>query len=348
MNSSFISRFKLRRQLLPIIALFGCIIVAEAVLGFLLPEGLMTRTLHARIKEIREEPSPSIQIMGDSVAAGGISAGQLQRKLETSRVIKNYSLPGTSPYFSSYVLEAQLRDNAAPRLIVYAPNSSSLGSPMIDRFIGRFETGWRPVQMLRHGVSLSDLTYGGINRLSYTIRYREELRAFATRGDRGFFKNLRVQVPPRRHDVDVDAASLSGEMPVPEAEKIDKIYFPESVISPEQRRKFSVHPYNRRSVDDFLYLAAARDIQVYWVILPTVSSVDKLRGGDAFMKAYLAYLEELKARHPNLMIDDDPLSVMPDCYFLDPWHLNAAGAAIFTDRLASQLSPVLLNREDER
>ena len=209
---------------------------------------------------------------------------------------------------------------------------------MADRFVGRFAALREIPESALLGVTPSDLVYGVCCRFSYTLRYREELRAAATGGDAGFFRTLAT---PYSDIASLDSAPWMAAPDAALAAASAEVRFPAEAIGPELRRPFSVAPANRRALDRFAELAAERGIAIFWVCLPTVRSVAELRGGDAFDGLYAEFLTEFAAGHPNVRILHGKPDVLPDALFLDPWHLNTEGASLFSERIAAELEGAL-------
>src|SRR4030095_16157396 len=88
--------------------------------------------------------------------------------------------------FSCLLLQRQSAAGKAPKLIVFAPHPFTWGDPFMDRFLGRFATVPESLSLLRDGVQFDDWVYGTGCRMSYTLRYREELYKLVTQGDMSF------------------------------------------------------------------------------------------------------------------------------------------------------------------
>jgi hypothetical protein len=292
------------------------------------PAGYMVNTLNARMREIVTREAAPVQIMGDSVSAGikaSVVAEQLGRPATD---VSNYSLPGTSPLFVCDTLRRQLAAGRAPHVIVYAPHPAHLGAPMVERYLGRFATADEGLNFARHA-RLSDTLFGALCRISYTLRYREELYGVVTRGDLEFFRTMKKPVDP--------VAASQQRLPDPpdpparEAFRVEDL--PPMLFAP-----FAVQRDNARAIDAFCELAAVHQITVLWVTLPCIPVFTEHWANGPDQTAYYAYLDALAQRHPNVAILHRELEAWPDRYFGDARHLNRAGAWKFSQRLGGELA----------
>src|SRR5687768_8531187 len=101
-NRLSIFSFKNRDPLSAIVLFITCVVLVEAALSFL-PQNSLIRSF--RVSRIPEGAAPDIQIMGDSVARGGIMAEQLTSALSSDRIVYNYALAGTGPEFPYFILK---------------------------------------------------------------------------------------------------------------------------------------------------------------------------------------------------------------------------------------------------
>lgn len=303
------------------------VLAIELALHFF-PEGFMTRTLVHRTEEMRYLPPTDIQLMGDS-ATSAVRAGLLEHAIGTGNSISNYSLPGTSPMFNYFVLRRQIAAKRVPNIIVMAPNPFTWGDPMLDRFLGRFATPAESLRFLRDQREASDWLYGTLCRLSYTLRYREELYKFVTSGDTEFFttwdrgassvQNTRAKITPEDRQPDVPTKSSLDLNNIP----------------PLVREPISIHRYNEYYLHKFCSLANANGIRIVWITLPVAES---LYPGDERVATYKEFLARMKSRHPNLHTITAGVPTMPDTYYSDPWHMNAYGTWVFSNAAGAQLS----------
>ncbi len=288
----------------------------------------MTNTMRAYVGEIVLRPAPAVEIMGDSVSAE-LRASLIAEPLgDPAWTVANYSLPGTSPLFAPATFDRQCAAGRVPKVIVYAPHPANLGAPMVDRFVGRFATLSEARSLPRVGVSWPDFAFGALCKASYTMRYREELNAFVTQGDGGFFKTWRNPIRSV-----AESEEPFGEAPR-EPDTSVKKYTPAN-LPPQLTQPFSVHPYNRAAIDRFLDRASEKGVTVLWVSLPTIAPLTQ----DAKERArFDAFLDDTQQRHANFSVLHRGIETWPDAYFSDPRHVNRFGAWKFSRQLGAELA----------
>ena len=303
------------------------VLTIETALQFL-PEGFMTRTLVHRTEEMRYLPPTEIQLMGDS-ATSAIRAGLLEHAIGTGHTIGNYSLPGTAPMFSYFLLRRQVAAEKVPKTIILAPNPFTWGDPMLDRFLGRFATPAESLEFLRDQRNLGTWLYGSLCKISYTLRYREELYKLVTAGDLSHFATFERPVSSVQNTrAKITPAELRPAEP-------KKSVLDPGNIPPLIRSPMRIHPYNEYYLDKLCALAGANGIRIVWITLPVPES---LHPGEARTATYTSFIERMKSRHSNLFTIAPGVPTMPDAYYSDPWHMNPFGAWVFSERAGSQLT----------
>jgi hypothetical protein len=306
------------------------VLVIELALR-IMPEGFMTRTVQHRAEEVRYLPPADIQLVGDS-ATSAVRVALLERFLGQGHQVSNYALPGTSPLFNYFVLRRQIALKKAPKLIVLAPHPFTWGDPFLDRFMARFATPEESGIFLSDGVKFSDWLYGTLCRLSYTLRYREELYKFVTAGDTLFFTNLESPVS----SVQNTRAKISFEEiepPAPTRSVLSKTNVPPLLRSP-----IVIHPYNEMYLDKLCELAAANNIQIVWLTLPLPEMLRRDFPNPERTAIYEAFVMSKKAKHPNLHSIAAPINELPDTYYQDAWHMNGYGAWQFSQTAGKLLA----------
>ncbi len=306
------------------------VLVIESLLR-IMPEGFMTRTVQHRAEEIRYLPPADIQLMGDS-ATSSLRVALLERFIGEGHQVSNYALPGTTPLFNYFVLRRQITEKKAPKLIVLAPHPFTWGDPFLDRFMARFATPEESARFLRDGVKFGDWLYGTLCRLSYSLRYREELYKFITVGDTLFFKNLEIPVS----SVQNTRAKISMEEhqpPEPVGALLTKTNVP-----PLLRAPIFIHPYNELYLDKLCTLAAANNIKIVWMTLPLPEMLRRDFPNPERMRAYQDFVARKKALHPNLFTLSVAIPELPDSHYQDPWHFNSYGAWMFSQSAGKQLA----------
>ena len=97
------------------------------------------------------------------------------------------------------------------------------------------------------------------------------------------------------------------------------------------------HPANARAVDEFLKLAAARGVTVYWVLTPLVPRFHEGLARCGFDAAHEAFIRSRQARYPNLVVLDGRGTTTGPRAFSDPNHLSAGRAYAFSLGLGNAL-----------
>ncbi len=306
------------------------VLVIETLLR-IMPEGFMTRTVQHRAEEVRYLPPADIQLMGDS-ATSAVNVALLERFIGEDHRVSNYALPGTSPLFNYFVLRRQIAAKKAPKLIILAPHPFTWGDPFLDRFMARFATPEESARFLRDGVNPSDWLYGTLCRLSYTLRYREELYKFITAGDTLFFERLEIPIS----SVQNTRAKIATNQVQPDAPTSSILT--KTDVPPLMRAPIVIHPYNDMYLDKFCALAEANNIKILWFTLPLPHILQRDFPSRERTAAYEAFVESKKAKHPNLYSLSANIIELPDTYYQDPWHLNGYGAWIFSQSAGQQIA----------
>lgn len=328
-NNSSTSHFKIPR-IWPIPLTLGLFVLIEVLLTLLLPEGLMTNTLHKHLDEIVTLPAAPIQIMGDSVSAALNAAVIAETAQLPEKSVSNYSLPGTSPLFAYFVLKRQIAAGKVPNTIIYAPHPANLGSPMVDRFLGRYVNGSEFLEFARAGVPLSELLFGAACRFSYTVRYREEMQTVVTQGKLDFFQTMSM---PVKSVVD---AQVRPE-PIPQRPTSGIHQFTEENLPPQLRQVFTVDEINAHFIDRFCQLAREHGIEILWVSMPGPRVLDDTKQDRVQREKYYEFLAKLEEKHPNIHLLYPEVDIAPDEQFADVWHLNKYGAYLFSNKLGTRL-----------
>ncbi len=306
------------------------VLVIETCLR-VLPENSMTRTLKHRSEEILYLPPTRIQFMGDS-ATNAVRVSLIEQFLGGEHQLSNYALPGTTPLFSYFVLKRQIAANRTPKLIVFAPHPFTWGDPFMDRFLGRFASPAEAGSMLKDGVQMDDWLYGNLSRMSYTLRYREELYKLLTQGDTTFIESWKQQIV----SVQNTRAKIANEEVKPEEPTSSVLNA--GNLPPILSKPIAIHPYNEIYLDKLCELAAAHGIRIVWLTLPIPELLAKRIPEKERTAVYSDFIARMSAKHKNLFPLSPSISTYPDAYYRDPWHLNSYGSWVFSQRTGQQLA----------
>lgn len=291
----------------------------------------MTRTMQHRIEEMRYLDAADVQLMGDS-ATTGFRAQLIQSAIGGTTSVKNYAIPGASPLFAYFILQRQIAEGKIPKVIVLAPNPFMWSNSFVDRYLARLATPHESGELLFSEVSFTDWVYGTLCRMSYTLRYRDELYKTVTGGDTGFFKTLTTPIL----SVQLTRANtlLDTEEPQPPAKSV----ISKSTAPPVFRTPIKLHPYNQIYVDKLCALAARHGIKVISVTLAIPEMIRRDFPAENRFDEYNRFLTAMAEKHPNFSRLDTGVYEMPDVAFLDPWHYNSFGIWKFSKLLGESLS----------
>lgn len=186
--------------------------------------------------------------------------------------------------------------------------------------------------MLGHGVQLDDWLYGNLCRMSYTLRYREELYKLVTQGDTTFIESWKQQIV----SVQNTRAKIANEEIKPE-EPVASVLSAGN-LPPILTKPISIHPYNEIYLDKLCELAARHGIRIVWLTLPIPELLAKRIPEKERTAVYSDFIARMSAKHKNLFPISPSISTYPDRYYRDPWHLNAYGSWIFSQKTGQQLA----------
>lgn len=106
-------------------------------------------------------------------------------------------------------------------------------------------------------------------------------------------------------------------------------------------RPWSCHPVNARYLEKFLALAAERSIPVFVLLPPVRADVQARREALGVDDRYIAFLDQIRVRYPNVSIVDARHAGFRRALFLDPLHLNREGAIAYSASLADLVGECL-------
>ena len=127
-----ISNFK---RYAPIRAI-GWVILTIAIVEFLLnlfgPRSAMEGMFQQIRTRVEQQPAPTIQVLGDSVAAGGVLGTLLGNGVGVS--VRNDSIAGGGPAFSYFLLKAQIEAGNVPKVLIVAHSPHTFSGVKIPQF----------------------------------------------------------------------------------------------------------------------------------------------------------------------------------------------------------------------
>lgn len=279
------SSSELRRMVHGVRLTLAVVVLVECALAFV-PENTMIRTFRWMKALITAQPAPDIQLHGDSVAQGGLLAGEVLSQLPESTRVFNAAMQGTGPEFTYYLLQRQIRSGRVPRAIVLAHSPHTYVTERMGILAGAFlDVRDLPDALLR-GEHFFDTLYGVLCRLSFTLRHREEIES-VVKGKRRALAEWNEPLPTAEFVLE----DLASDTTTPEQRR-------EAVHSPVHavfRRPFAPDPGERRYLARTLALARSRGITVYWFTMPEHPAVAAIRDSTGFTRDYGRFVDSLAA-----------------------------------------------------
>lgn len=314
-NRSSIFNFKRRDPVTAVLIFIALVIVVETLLA-LLPQNKLVREFRAQVVPAK---SPDWQIMGDSAAQSGIIATQLAESLPPNQFVYNVALAGTGPEFPYFILKRQIAAGKAPKAVIYAPSPHTLASKRVPVLVGGFCCWGEILEIAKTRLEPCDVVYGILCKMSYSLRYREQLAGL-----------LKGRPPSGTDNPDAPADAL------PTASKPTKHYTVEK-LHPMYKKPFEVREFNRVLLEKFLHLANEHDIPVYWVTMPVIPAVYESRKRFNFEGAYYGFLADLQQRYGIRFLHKE-FTILDDDSFKDSTHLNQPAARQFSKLLGKELA----------
>jgi hypothetical protein len=305
-NLLFIFSFKNRNPLTAIFLFVIAVVILEIAFSFRPPNTLMQSL---RTNRVATGSVPDWEIMGDSVAQGGIIATQLAGYLSDDQSVTNFAIASTGPEFPYFLLNRQIAAGKAPKKIIYAPSPHTFASKRIAILVGGF-CNWREIfEIASSGVQPCEVVYGVLCKVSYTLRHREELKEL--------FKTKKAP-----------------------ATKLETPRYPASRLKPMYKKPFTVEQFNGLFFLKFLTLAQEHNIPIYWVTMPVLPVVSESRKPFNFETDYYRFVDDLEKQF-DVRDLQKKFILFGETDFIDYIHLNSVAAERFTEMLGAKLSLVL-------
>ncbi len=310
-NPSSIFSFKRSNPLAGFVLFVLLVLVIETVLAFMPQNSLITAI--GRIP--MPAKSPDFQIMGDSVAQGGIIASQLSDELGGASVA-NLAVAATGPEFPYFLLKRQLAAGIAPKEIIYSPSPHTFGTRRIALLIGAYASWPEVAEIAVARIEPFEVMYGVLCKLSFSLRNREQLSEL--------FKGRKAP------------EGFQQAAPKPATATANADRFPAKNLHPMFKQSFKVMDFNGHFHRKFLATAAANGIKVNWVSVPSLEVVREARKPLDYDARYQAFLRSVRDEFSvRLLMPESTL--MEPRFFKDYSHLNSEGAAVFTKTVGAAL-----------
>ena len=281
-----------------------------------------------------------ILCFGDSLMRDGVYPAVLQEV--TGKTAYNLAVP-TGPAPASYVLlRRALERGARPSAIVVdfdadvlkeGPRSTRRPYPWADLL-----TVPEMIDLAWQSRDFEVFARIAVKRLLWSEKNRFEIREAIVAGFRnevtslrmnllGCFRNWKINNGAQVNPI----GGITEDPPVPDS-------------IPARTSTWACHPVNRFYVDRFLDLAERRKIAVFWVIPPFSPLRQSATRVDGLEAAATRFIEDVRARHPSVVIVDGRHSGYDKSTFFDPAHLNRAGATSLSASLGALINIYLDDR----
>lgn len=315
-KASSTSNSKVHRSRSALLLTAALIVVIETVLAFL-PQNKLVKNFRADTVPGR---APDWEIFGDSVAQSGLVAQKIAAALPPDTVVHNAAIAGTGPEFPYFILQRQIALGKTPKAIIYAPSPHTFASTRVALVVGGYARWPEIAKIAALGVATPEVAYGVLCKLSYTLRYREEL------GD---------LLKGRRPDAEEQKAAPPGK-PSPAKR------FTVASIHPMYKKPFNLADFNAPLLHKFLSLAAEHNVPVYWLTMPVMPAVYESRAPVNFDADYFRFLDSLQQQHGIRFLQREFL-IWDEAGFKDMTHLNAASAERLSQLVGEKLSALEKN-----
>jgi hypothetical protein len=301
----------------------AALVVIEVVLNLALPESAMVAYFD-RVRQIAvAQESVDIEVLGDSVARTGLWPEVLEPELGDGIDVENYALQGSGPVFSYYLLRDQIEHGVAPKYILYAHSPHTFAGVRYPILVGTFCTWSESFELLSTGEPF-EVIFGMFNKISYTLRYREQFEKLM-RGDITYF-------------IEDRSTMVGAELFEWEQDHITRQDFTQPMPD-RYDMPFTVSELNRRYLKRFIDLAKQHGITILWVTMPLPQQVLDNRNRIGFTRDYGAFVDSITA--DNVIMLQPDFTVIDNRCFRDHSHMNADGGIAFSETIARKLAPLV-------
>jgi hypothetical protein len=284
----------------------------------LLPAAPLDVAFTSGRQRIEELPAPPVQLMGDSVVAGGVFAGLIG---SDELGVRNDAVQATTPVHSYFIFKREIETGRRPQYVLLAHHPRTFEQVRVPALIASFARWSEVPDILWTSGGSRDSGYGVLTKMSYLLRHRDQLRVLLTRADTTWMD------PPATTQL-ADDERISSYL-----RQRDQADFRLEAPSPQyielQRRPFVVSKQNDIYFRRLLALAKREQIPVYWVHVPVSPQVRDLRASQGHDAGFKEYLQQFVTSGELSLLGAGPL-VLPADHFEDWSHVNTAGAIRFS------------------
>jgi len=268
-----------------------------------------------------EAASAEVLCFGDSLVKHGLLPEVLRDRL--GGPVYNLSVCAAPAPAHYYLLEHAIDAGARPRAIVVDFMPGLLAGTPRDA-----ERSWCELLDVGEVAELARIARDGrflaaatLDRLLPTVRSRWEIRADIVAAFGGEAAPLLATNRTHRRNWGVHlGAQFTPDNPA----------FRDEPTEADHRRLLSdhfwCHRINRTYIDRFLDLATSTGVRVYWLLPPASPAVTARRVAAGADAKHTAFVREMVARHPGVVVLDARRSGYDGSKFVDPIHLTGRGA----------------------
>jgi hypothetical protein len=294
------------------------LVVLELAARALLPAAQLDRAFAAGRQRVEQLPAPRVQLMGDSVVAGGVFTGLIGSE---ELGVRNDGVQATTPVHTYFMFKSQIENGRRPQYLILAHHPRTFETVRVPALIASFARWSEVPDILWTSGGSRDASYGVLTKGSHLLRHRDQLRALLTRADTAWL------VEPAAKQLSEDERITSY---LQQRERPDfRLEAPGTQHIELQRRPFVVSKQNDIYFRRLLALARREQIPVYWVHIPVSPQVRELRASQGHDAGLKEYLQQFVTSGELSVLGAGPL-VLPADHFEDWSHVNTAGAIRFS------------------
>ena len=248
----------------------------------------------------------------------------------------NLAVSGGQPPSSESLLRHALDAGARPRLILFECAPKLLQLPPSHN-----AENWPHLLSISEAADLAIRSWNP-GELAATVASKALAAVSCREGLREAIR-LALAGEPNRHRIGVMTARMAWRRDLGAQLSPADRWRIEAPVDVEAWRagfypRWEVHPTNLDSLRRFLDLAESRSIPVLWVVPPILPALQDANDASGFTASQDEFLGDFQTRYPGVRIVDGRGLRYPEADFLDPNHLNAAGAVAFSRTLADAIA----------
>jgi hypothetical protein len=256
----------------------------------------------------------AVLCVGHSRTVLGINDALLERELHVP--VAKFAINGANTQDRFAVVQSYIRHHPSVKALVYDVSAftftdKGLSSNSYKLFYPYLDDPDIAADINRNAASSSEVLW---HRLFFTLRFDEVTMSLAFRGYSGVRGNLKIG--------NVDVAATQDR------------------INHGETRSMAIEPDNVELFKQTLQFAVLRGVRVVLVYIPTLDMLSNSDRPDH--DKVITLIKEIADDNPGVTFLDynTDLESRHELFF-DPIHMNAAGQAVVSQRLARDLAPIL-------